>query len=223
MRLIFVRHGQTPANVKGLLDTRVPGPGLTALGLRQAAALPAALSGEDVAAIYVSNMVRTQLTAAYLAASRELETIERSGIREIGAGEMEMRGDLASVHRYLSTIYDWTRGDLALRMPGGESGAEFLTRYDAVVAEAARENPTTAVIVSHGAAIRAWASLRATNLPADFIMHHTLHNTGVVVAVGSPADGWMIESFMGDAIGGEAVDSAASGPAGEDVGPRPEE
>lgn len=215
MRLIFVRHGQTPANVKGLLDTRVPGPGLTALGLQQAAALPEALAGEQIDAIYVSNMVRTQLTAAFLAAARELETIERPGLREIGAGDLEMRGDMASVRVYLSTVYDWTRGDLDLRIPGGESGAEFLTRYDEVIDEAAGDHPTSVVIVSHGAAIRAWASLRATNLPPDFIMHHTLHNTGVVIAEGDPDTGWIIESFMGEAIGGDAVDSAASGPAGE--------
>ena len=29
MRILFVRHGQTPANVRGLLDTAAPGPGLT--------------------------------------------------------------------------------------------------------------------------------------------------------------------------------------------------
>lgn len=220
MRLIFVRHGQTPANVRGHLDTRVPGPGLTALGLQQAAALPEALAGEQIAAIYVSTMVRTQLTAAYLAAELELETIERAGLREIGAGDLEMRADAASVYRYLSIVYNWTRGALEERIPGGESGAEFLARFDGVLDEAAREHPTTVVIISHGAAIRAWASLRATNLPVDFIMHNPLHNTGMVIAVGHPESGWIIESFMGAAIGGDAVDSAASGPAGEDVGPQ---
>ena len=40
MRLLLVRHGQTPSNVAGLLDTALPGPGLTALGTRQAAAIP---------------------------------------------------------------------------------------------------------------------------------------------------------------------------------------
>lgn len=64
MRLLLVRHGQTPSNVEFLLDTAVPGPGLTALGERQAAALPEALADEDIEALYVSTLVRTQLTAA---------------------------------------------------------------------------------------------------------------------------------------------------------------
>ena len=31
MRLLLIRHGQTPSNVDYLLDTAVPGAGLTAL------------------------------------------------------------------------------------------------------------------------------------------------------------------------------------------------
>ncbi|KTR37372.1 histidine phosphatase, partial [Curtobacterium oceanosedimentum] len=42
MRLLLIRHGQTPANVSGVLDAEVPGPGLTELGQQQADALPAA-------------------------------------------------------------------------------------------------------------------------------------------------------------------------------------
>ncbi|GAA3753858.1 histidine phosphatase family protein [Microbacterium kribbense] len=215
MRLVLIRHGQTPSNVRGLLDTRLPGPGLTRLGLQQAAALPDALAGEDISAIYVSNMVRTQLTAAYLAADLDLETVERAGVREITSGDLEMRSDRASVERYLATVYDWTLGDLDRRMPGGESGAEFFDRYDEVIAEAAQSGHSTVAIVSHGAAIRAWSSLRGSNLPSDFIMHNPLHNTGIVIAEGEPGGSWDILSFMGDAIGGERVDSAVAGPAGQ--------
>ena len=39
MRLTLVRHGQTPSNVLGLLDTAPPGPGLTDLGQLQAASV----------------------------------------------------------------------------------------------------------------------------------------------------------------------------------------
>lgn len=70
MRLLLVRHGQTPSNVRFLLDTAVPGPGLTELGERQAAALPEALAGEDIDALYASTLTRAQLTAAPLAGAR---------------------------------------------------------------------------------------------------------------------------------------------------------
>jgi broad specificity phosphatase PhoE len=57
MRLLLVRHGQTPSNVRSLLDTAVPGPGLTELGERQAAAPPEALAGEDIDALYASTLM----------------------------------------------------------------------------------------------------------------------------------------------------------------------
>jgi probable phosphoglycerate mutase len=67
VRLLLIRHGQTPHNVTGALDTAFPGAGLTALGEAQARALPTALSGETISAIYASPLVRTQLTATPLA------------------------------------------------------------------------------------------------------------------------------------------------------------
>ena len=214
MRLILVRHGQTPSNVKGLLDTRVPGPGLTRLGLQQAAALPIALVDEDISAIYVSTMVRTHLTAAHLAAALELETIQRAGVREVMSGDLEMRGDRGSVERYMTTVFDWTRGDLDKRMPGGESGAEFFARFDGVIEEAADAGHSTVAIVSHGAAIRAWSSFRGVNMPGDFILHNSLHNTGIVIAEGEPGSAWNVLSFMGEAIVGDRMDAVGTGPAG---------
>ena len=38
MRLLLIRHGQTPSNLKHLLDTEAPGPTLTPLGQEQAPA-----------------------------------------------------------------------------------------------------------------------------------------------------------------------------------------
>lgn len=73
MRLLLIRHGQTPSNLKHLLDTAEPGPGLTSLGQKQAAALPDALASERIDALYASTLVRTQLTAAPLAAATGLE------------------------------------------------------------------------------------------------------------------------------------------------------
>lgn len=215
MRLIFVRHGQTPSNVRGLLDTRLPGPGLTTLGLQQAAALPDALAHEQISAIFVSTMVRTHLTAAYLAAAFELETIERAGLCEVTSGDLEMRSDPDLVETYMRTVFSWTRGDLDARIPGGESGTEFLERFDAVIAEIAAAGHSTAAVVSHGAAIRAWTAVRGMNVPRDFIADNPLDNAGIVIVEDRPDGEWVVESFMGAGVGGDRIDSASAGPTGE--------
>ncbi|WP_432192167.1 histidine phosphatase family protein [Streptomyces sp. bgisy027] len=214
MRLLLVRHGQTPTNVDYLLDTAAPGPGLTELGQRQAAALPAALTGEDIEAIYASTLVRTQLTAAPLAAARGLDVIVRAGIREVFAGDLEMLpGDTEAGHLYMRTVFAWAAGDTELRMPGGESGAQALARYDAVVAEAAGSGAGTVAVVSHGAAIRMWTAARAANVDVAFAGAHPLDNTGVVVLEGSPVDGWKALSWAGAVV----APTGESGPAGQAV------
>ncbi|MBL1083867.1 histidine phosphatase family protein [Streptomyces actinomycinicus] len=217
MRLLLVRHGETPSNVDHLLDTAVPGAGLTALGEAQAAALPAALTGEDIEALYASTLIRTQLTAAPLAAARGLDVVVRDGIRELSAGDLEMLpGHTPAGEQYLRTVFAWAAGDTALRMPGGESGEEALARYDAVVAEAAASGARTVAMVSHGAAIRVWTAARADNVDVAYAAARPLQNTGVVVLEGSPSDGWKALSWEGATVEpageagptGEALDTA---------------
>ncbi|MFF4905854.1 histidine phosphatase family protein [Streptomyces sp. NPDC001260] len=214
MRLLLIRHGQTPSNVEALLDTAVPGAALTALGEQQAAALPEALADEDIEALYVSTLVRTQLTAAPLAAARGLEPLVRDGIREVSAGDLEMLpGDSEHGLLYMKTVFAWAEGETELRMPGGESGTEALARYDAVVAEAAASGAGTVAMVSHGAAIRMWTAARADNVDVPFAAAHPLRNTGVVILDGSPRDGWKALSWAGALV----APAGEGGPAGRPV------
>ncbi|MEV7288874.1 histidine phosphatase family protein [Streptomyces sp. NPDC093252] len=215
MRLILIRHGQTTANVGLLLDTAVPGAGLTDLGRRQAAALPGALAGEHIDALYASTLTRTQHTAAPLAAARGLDVLVRDGLREVTAGDLEMLpGESGAGERYMRTVFAWMNGDTGVRMPGGESGDEVLARYDAVVAEAAASGAGTVAMVSHGAVIRFWSAVRAANLDAAFAAAHRLENTGTVLLEGGPGDGFKALSWAGTAPG----PSGESGPTGHSVG-----
>lgn len=216
MRLLLVRHGQTPSNVEFLLDTAVPGPGLTPLGTRQAAALPAALAGEDVDAVYASTLTRTRLTAAPLAQARGLEVLVRDGLRELSAGDLEMApGHSAQGELYMRTVFAWAAGDTALRMPGGESGEEALARFDQVVAEAVGSGAGTVVMVSHGAAIRMWTAARAANVDVPYAAARPLGNTGVVVLDGTPTAGFRALTWAGATI----LPSGKAGPTGEPVNP----
>ncbi len=224
MRLLLIRHGQTPANVRGLLATARPGPGLTKLGRKQAASIPDALAAEQIAAIFVSPLTRTAETAAPLAASLGLDPQVLEGFEEIEAGDLEDRRDMPSVMTYVRTAFGWAAGDLDVRMPGAIDGVEFFARFDAAIDVVATQHPdATVAIVSHGAAIRVWSGSRAANLSADYTAHRHLDNTGVVVLTGSPADGWVAETWAGEPVGGlgladalPANDSAAD-PTGDPI------
>lgn len=205
MRLLLIRHGQTPSNVQHLLDTAAPGADLNELGRTQAAAVPAALAGEVVGAIYASNLVRTQQTAQPLADALGLPVLVRDGLREVAAGDLEMRGDNEALHAYLDVIFSWPL-DPARRMPGGEDGREVLARFDEVVAEAFASGVPTVAMFSHGAVIRVYAAARARGIDADFALHHWLRNTGMVALEGDPASGWELVEWCEAPLGGAELD-----------------
>jgi probable phosphoglycerate mutase len=216
VRLFLIRHGQTPANVLGQLDTAHPGPGLTQRGPEQAARVPDALSGEPIDAIFASTLVRTQLTAAPLADARTLDVEVRNGLHEIEAGELEMRSDMHSVRRYLETVFAWGAGDLDAAMPGGGTGHDFFGRYNADLQEIAESGASSAAVVSHGAAIRVWVAANATNVAPSFAGENDLDNTGVVVVEGSFTDGWTLTRWADQPVGGaELADATAADPTGE--------
>ncbi|HWR84561.1 MAG TPA: histidine phosphatase family protein [Rhodoglobus sp.] len=216
VRLLLIRHGQTPSNVAGVLDTGIPGPGLTELGAEQAQRIPEALVGDLVDSIHVSRMVRTRLTAEPLAAALGIEPVELPGIHEIRAGDLEMRGDRDSIRVYLETAFAWGLGELDRRMPGGEDGHEFFQRFDEGIATVGASGADTAAVFSHGAAIRVWTAGRCVNVPPMFSGSHELDNTGIVELTGSPDEGWQLIAWQGTPVGGEVLaDGTAEDPTGE--------
>ena len=213
MRLLLIRHGQTPSNVDGLLDTARPGPGLTELGERQAAEIPDALKHEAIDGIYVSVLRRTLITATPLIVDRGLDPVELPGIHEIEAGDLEMRHDHEAYRIYLETAFAWGMGDLDRRMPGATDGHEFFRRFDESIASVTGNN---AVVFSHGAAIRVWVAGRAINVPPSFAGEHDIQNTGVVELDGSLDAGFTLLSWQGTPVGGSDLsDDSAEDPTGE--------
>lgn len=216
MRLMLIRHGQTPANVHGLLDTAHPGPGLTELGHEQAARIPQSIGNTPIDALFASTLVRTQLTATPLATERGLDISVLPGLHEIEAGELEGRSDRDSVVAYLKTTFAWGVGDLDARMPGGPNGHDFFGRFDNDIESILQTDAPTAALVSHGGAIRVWVARHATNVGPRFAAENALDNTGIVIMEGSFAEGWTLTQWQDRPVGGaELADATATDPTGD--------
>jgi probable phosphoglycerate mutase len=207
VRLILVRHGQSHHNVTGTLDTAIPGAELTALGHAQARALPRALVDEDISAVYASRLVRTQMTAAPLAAARGLEVQVQPGLEEIPAGALELRADDDAVRAYTDCLVHWMGSGRDRRVPGGESRSQFLDRYGrALRAITDRHHPTdTVAVVSHGAAIRVYVAATTTLDVADPTQMWVM-NTGAAVLEGDPVTGWEVRCWHHEPLGGADLD-----------------
>jgi len=216
VRLLLMRHGQTHANVSGELDTAHPGVDLTDLGRAQAVAASRALADEPLDAIYVSSRVRTHQTAAPTAEARGIAPTHLEGLEEIAAGDFEMRNDHDAVAGYIGAVATWIEGDLTHRMPGGETGEEFLARFDAAVATIAEAGHDAALVVSHGAALRTWVSTRMQPHPDAPPATQPLHNTALIVLEGDVEAGWRMVSWQGHPVGGELLeDPTAEDPTGD--------
>jgi broad specificity phosphatase PhoE len=200
VRLLLIRHGQTTSNVLHLLDTATPGAALTDVGMQQADGLVGALCDESIDVLMASTLLRAQQTATPLALARRLPLGIRDGIREISAGELEMRSDATASDQYQATALDWAAGELDSMIAGGGGGRDMLAAFDEVVAEVESSGAASAVLVSHGAAIVTWAAARAANIEAAFAAKNPLANTGVVILEGSSAAQWLALSWNGDPI-----------------------
>ncbi|MCS5499443.1 histidine phosphatase family protein [Cnuibacter physcomitrellae] len=216
MRLLLIRHGETPENARGEISSEYPGPGLTEMGERQAAAIPQALEDEPISAIYASTLVRTSITATPLATRRGLPIQVVEGAQEIYAGVWEHRSDEEAFRGYLEPIVAWWH-DRSVRIEGGEDGHGFFARFDGAVERIVSQHSDdeTVALFSHGAAIRVWSAGTAENLDEESSSGLRLDNTGMVVMEGSPSAGWRMTRWSGQPIGGAFLADGHPDPGGE--------
>lgn len=190
LRLVLVRHAQTPSNVRHALDTALPGPGLTDKGRHQAVLLADRLATEKIHSVHASRALRAQETARPLAARHDLAVTVADGAHEISVGSLEGATDIASRRVFEGVYAKWLAGNLDEPMPQGETGRQALARFLPAVHQALDGACAGAVVVvSHGALLRLAAAHLACNITdsRDTVRH--LPNTGVIVLEPAPATG----------------------------------
>ena len=199
LRLILARHGQTPANVAKILDTRPPGPELTELGRTQADALADRLAEEKIVAVHASRALRAQQTAAPLADQQGLQVRIAEGTHEVYVGELEALGTPEALGTFEHIYGRWQHGELDLPMPGGETARRAVTRF-LEGARGALEGASagSVVMVSHGAMLRLAAGV-LVEIDHDAASAHHLPNTGLIVLESTPdtPTGWTCLTWDG--------------------------
>lgn len=220
----FVRHGQTPGNAAMLIDTAVPGPGLTALGQQQAQAIANALAAKGpYAGIFDSQLIRTQQTAAPLANLLGMAPQVLPGLNEIHAGIFE---DLPQISPagllYLVGPIAWTLGFPIVPMlaPGSTdvNGIVFnraftgavQTIYDASLANpvVAADGNITSVAYSSAFTIGVGTMMNVDNPHPLLLLTHPVPNTGAVVVQGNPEGGWTLVSWDRIPVGPASLPTA---------------
>jgi probable phosphoglycerate mutase len=149
-RILAIRHGQTAWNA----DARVQGHTdieLDAVGHWQAERLAVALAGEELQAVYSSDLSRARQTAAPLAERAGLELRTDAGLRERAFGEFEGSSFAQIAQRWPDQADRWRRRDPDFGAPGGERLRDFRDRaVGAVTRLALAHRGQCIAMVTHG-------------------------------------------------------------------------
>jgi probable phosphoglycerate mutase len=159
------------------------------------------LKDEPIVAVYASEAVRAQQTAAPLAEALGFDVQVIEGVKEVDAGDLEGNTDQESIATYMRAVKAWTEGQLDVAIPGGETGLQVRDRMRRAADELRAKHEETApdgvvVLVSHGGAIRLAGEWLAGNVSAAVANRELIPNTEFVELRADGA-GWTCLSWIG--------------------------
>ena len=151
--LLLVRHGETDWNREQRFQGHADPP-LNETGRGQARVLAVELAGEDIDAVYTSDLARARETAEIIAASLGLDVVPLRGLREIDVGDWQGLTWPEIEQRYPQGVLKWR-----VHGHGWESGETYdqLTeRILPALRQIAANHPSERVLViGHGGTVRA--------------------------------------------------------------------
>jgi broad specificity phosphatase PhoE len=154
----WARHGENIANLSRTFSYRVFDGDLTDRGIEQAEALAARLRQAGCYGLLVCSPLRRARQTAHIVSARLGLPLaaELDDLREVNVGELDGRADARAWRVYEATLAAWRSGQLGQRFPGGETGDELVARTErALLGIAAGAGQADAVVIAHGASIRA--------------------------------------------------------------------
>ena len=144
---------QSQADADGVIDTEVPGPGLTAEGKGQAQQVVHQAGHKKFDGIYASAMAEAQQTAAPLASELGKQVEVLNGLQSINAGWYNGKPETMAGSTYLLAPADWINGDLQNSIPGSVSGKQFNEQFTAAIQKIYNSGHNNPVVFSQGMAI----------------------------------------------------------------------
>jgi probable phosphoglycerate mutase len=202
-RILAIRHGETSWNV----DTRIQGHlniPLNDTGHWQADRLGQALAGEDIAAIYASDLSRAHETAQYVGRATGVSVVPELGLRERGFGAFEGR-TFAEIELALPDQAErWRKRDPAFAPTGGESLLQVRERVLAAVNRLAQRHPGELIVmVAHGGVMDVlYRAATRLDLQATrtWLLGNTAVNRLLWTSEGLSLVGWSDTQHLSDAV-----------------------
>lgn len=200
MRLCFVRHGESTANLLREFSNSGFKHPLTEKGIEQTRALALALADLKVDQIYSSPVMRAVQTAQILAESLHAPLEVTGALREWSVGIYEGTTDPAGWELHWQVQEDWfINNKFDSKMPGGESYLEIRERFIPFIEELVQNescSDRTIVLVAHGGLYLAMLPAILKNVDFALAAQYNFPYTTCIVAETRP-DGLICVSWGG--------------------------
>jgi broad specificity phosphatase PhoE len=200
MRIYFIRHGESAANLLGEFSNSGFKHPLTERGILQALSVARVLSSLQIEQIYSSPVMRAVQTAQIIAASLSAPVEITEALREWSVGIYEGTTDPAGWEMHRQVQEDWfIHQRLDSKMPGGESFREIRDRFVPFIEGLVQNcgNPNRKIIlVGHGGLYLAMLPEIFSNVNFTFARQHGFPYTAYTVAE-TRSDGLYCTSWCG--------------------------
>ena len=204
MRVYFVRHGESVANVEDTFSSTDPAiHPLTHTGVEQVAELAETLKTVTFEAAYCSDLLRAVQTVEILLNGRGLEYRVDQRLREHNMGVFDGRSDKSAWDALRELVRIWDEdGQTEVEPDGGESldvlQERFFTFIDDLVRDA-KNDDAIILIVAHVGLF--WSTLPRlfTNIDRAFVKAREFGNAGVVIGAHHRGT-WTCESWVGEKL-----------------------
>ena len=206
-RIIAVRHGETAWNV----DARIQGQldvGLNATGRWQARRVGEALAGEQISAVYSSDLGRAHETACTISEVTGVPVVAEEGLRERSFGMFEGKTFTEIHENWPDHAQNWRKRIPDWEPPeGGESLLQLRERVTRTMhALAARHPGELIVIVAHGGVLDALyrvATGQEVNSPRTWELPNGAINRLLWTPEGFTLVGWSDTQHLDEDAGDE--------------------
>ncbi len=219
-RVLAIRHGETAWNAGGRIQGQLD-IGLNETGRWQAQRLAEALAGEELAAIYSSDLSRALETAAPLAKRSGLVVHRERALRERDFGSFQGLTFKEIDARWPEQSERWRMRDPAFAPPGGESLIDFYERSASAAQRLAATHPgQTIALIAHGGVLdclhRA-ATRQSLQAPRTWLVSNASINRLLYSEQGFALVGWADSNHLASEM---ALDETSDGAVDLDrVGP----
>jgi broad specificity phosphatase PhoE len=187
VKIWFIRHAESEANVRRIYANKGCSFPLTAHGLQKAQTLARLLFFVQVRAVYTSPLLRATQTAEEICKIKKLETQIVPELSEYSMGIYEGTSALPDTLGAISDAESKKRwfehNDFDARSPGGESLNDMKRRFPPFVKKAIENcggEPGILLMITHGGILGAMLPFLFQNLDFTFVRAHPIEHLSII-------------------------------------------